>query len=71
MTINAISLESVMPPTKYERLKSKGSVIRDNFKFLEYRTEQVNIFKQQNIFYTIFATIKALKQLLNWPVSCF
>ena len=43
---NAIPLKIVMPSTKYEGLKSKGGVIRDNFKFLEYRTKQVNIFER-------------------------
>ena len=53
-----------MPSTKCEGLsypthflKSRGSVIRNNF--LEYRTEQPTLFVQRNDFYALFATNKA------------
>ena len=38
-------------------LKSRGSVIRNNF--LEYRTKQETIFARRNDFYALFATNKA------------
>ena len=60
-----------MPSTKYEGLsypthflKSKGSVIRNNF--LEYRT---TLFARRNAFYALFATNKA-KHILNRHFSC-
>ena len=53
-----------MPSTKYEGLsnpthflKSRGSVIRNNF--LEYRTKQATLFARQNDFYALFASNKA------------
>ena len=63
-----------MPSTKCERLsysthslKSKGSVIRNNF--LEYRTKQVSLFARRNDFYALLATNKA-KYILNRHYSC-
>ena len=38
-------------------LKSRGSVIRNNF--LEYRTKQATLFARQIDFYALFATNKA------------
>ena len=53
-----------MPSTKCEGLsypthflKSRGSVIRNNF--LEYRTKQAKLFAPQNDFYALLATNKA------------
>ena len=53
-----------MPSTKCEGLsyptyflKSRGSVIRNNF--LEYRTTQAALFARRNDFYALFATNKA------------
>ena len=53
-----------MPSTKCEGLsypshflKSRGSVIRNNF--LEYRTEQATFFARRDDFYALFATNKA------------
>ena len=48
-------------------LKSRGSVIRNNF--LEYRTKQVTLFARRNAFYALFATNKA-KHILNRHFSC-
>ena len=52
-----------MPSTKCEGLsypthflKSRGSVIRNNF--LEYRTKQATLFARRNDFYALVATIK-------------
>ena len=63
-----------MPSTKYEGLsypthflKSRGSVIRNNF--LEYRTKQATLLVRQNDFYAFFATNKA-KHLHNRHFSC-
>ena len=63
-----------MPSTKYEGLsypthflKSRGSVIRNNF--LEYRTKQATLFVQRNAFYALFATNKA-KHILDRHFSC-
>ena len=63
-----------MPSTKCERLsyptnflKSRGSVIRNNF--LEYRTKQATLFGRRNGFYALFATNKA-KHILNMYFSC-
>ena len=63
-----------MPSTKCEGLsypthflKSRGSVIRNNF--LEYRTKQATLFVRRNDFYALFATNKA-KHILNRHVSC-
>ena len=53
-----------MPSTKCEGfsypthiLKSRGSVIRNNF--LEYRTKQGTFFARRNDFYALFAANKA------------
>ena len=53
-----------MPSTKCEGLsypthflKSRGSVIRNNF--LYYKTEQATLFARRNDFYALFATNKA------------
>ena len=61
-----------MPSTKCEGLsypthflKSRGSVIRNNF--LEYRTLQAALYAQQNDFYALFATNKAK----NIPIGIF
>ena len=58
-----------MPSTKCERLsypthflKSRGSVIRNNF--LEYRTKQATLFGRRNDIYALFATNK-VKHILN------
>ena len=48
-------------------LKSRGSVIRNNF--LEYRTTQVTLFARQNDLNALFATNKA-KNMLNRHLSC-
>ena len=63
-----------MPSTKCEGLsypthflKSRGSVIRNNF--LEYRTKQATLFAQGNDFYVLFATNKA-KYILSRLFSC-
>ena len=63
-----------MPSTKYEGLsypthflKSRGSVIRNNF--LEYRTKQAILFARRNDFYALFARNKA-KHILNRHFSC-
>ena len=47
--------EGLNYPTHF--LKSRGSVIRNNF--LEYRTKQATLFAQRNDFYTLFSTNKA------------
>ena len=53
-----------MPSTKCEGLsypthflKSRGSVIRNNF--LEYRTKQATLYARRNDFYAVFASNKA------------
>ena len=63
-----------MPSTKSEGLsypthflKSRGSVIRNNF--LEYRTKQATRFARRNDFYALFASNKA-KHILNRHFSC-
>ena len=63
-----------MPSTKCEGLsypthflKSRGSVIRNNF--LEYRTSQATLFARRNDLYALFATNKA-KNILNRHLSC-
>ena len=48
-------------------LKSRGSVIRNNFP--EYRTKQATLFARRNDFYALFATNKA-KHILNTHFSC-
>ena len=57
--------EGVSYPTHF--LKSRGSVIRNNF--LEYRTRQATLFSRQNDNYALFATNKA-KHILNRHFSC-
>ena len=63
-----------MPSTKCEGLsnpthflKSRGSVIRNNF--LEYRTKQATLFARRNDCYVFFASNKE-KHLFNWHFSC-
>ena len=63
-----------MPSTKCEGLsypthflKSRGSVIRNNF--LEYRTKQATLFARRNDFYALFTTNKA-KHTLNRHFLC-
>ena len=63
-----------MPSTKYAGLsypthflKSKGSVIRNNF--LEYRTNKATHFAQRNDVYALLTIIKA-KHILNRLFSC-
>ena len=63
-----------MPSTKYEGLgypihflKSRGSVIRNNF--LEYRTKQATLFARRNELYALLAT-NITKPILNMHVSC-
>ena len=64
-----------MPSTKCEGLsyptyflKSRGSVIRNNF--LEYTTKQATLLARRNDVYALFATNKA-KNILNRHFSCF
>ena len=63
-----------MPSTKCEGLsyptlflKSRGSVIRNNF--LEYRTKQASLFARRKYVYALSATNKA-KHILNGLFSC-
>ena len=63
-----------MPSTKCEGLshlthflKSRGSVIRNNF--LEYRTKRATLYALRNDFYAFLATDKA-KHILNRHFSC-
>ena len=63
-----------MPSTKCEGLrypthflKSRGSVIRNNF--LEYRTKQTTLFAQRNDFYALFAPNKAKHMRIRY-FSC-
>ena len=63
-----------MPSTKCEGLsypthflKSRGSVIRNNF--LEYRTKQATLFARRNDLYALLATNKA-KHIHNRHFSC-
>ena len=49
-------------PTHF--LKSRGSVIRNNF--LEYRTKHATLFARRNEFYALFASNKA-KHILSRP----
>ena len=63
-----------MPSTKYAGLsypthflKSRGSVIRNNF--LEYRTNKATHFARRNDFYALLAINKA-KHILNRLFSC-
>ena len=48
-------------------LKSRGSVIRNNF--LEYSTKQATLFARRNDFYALFATNKA-QNILNRHFMC-
>ena len=48
-------------------LKSRGSVIRNNF--LEYSTKQATLFERRNDFYALFATNKA-QNILNRHFMC-
>ena len=57
--------EGLSYPTHF--LKSRGSVIRNNF--LEYRTKQAKLFARRNEFYALLATNKATN-ILNWHFSC-
>ena len=65
-----------MPSTKSEGLnypthflKSRGSVIRNNF--LENRTKQATLFTRRNDFYAMFATNKAIHiPKRNFSCSC-
>ena len=73
--VNAIPLEVLMPSTKYAGLnypthflKSRGSVIRNNF--LEYRTNKATHFVRRNNFYALLAINKE-KHLLNRLFSCY
>ena len=52
-------------PTHF--LKSRGSVIRNNF--LEYKTNKVSHFERRNGFYLLLAINKA-KHILNRLFSC-
>ena len=61
----SIKFEGLRYPTHF--LKSRGSVIRNNF--LEYRTKQALLFARRNDFYALFATNKA-KHILNRHFSC-
>ena len=63
--VNTMPRLVLMPSTKCEGLsypthflKSRGSVIRNNF--LEYRTKQTTLFGRRNDFYAFFA-----KQMQN------
>ena len=63
-----------MPSTKYAGLsypthflKSRGSVIRNNF--LEYRTNKATHFARRNDYYALLAINKA-KDVLNRLFSC-
>ena len=63
-----------MPSTKYAGLsypthflKSRGSVIRNNF--LEYRTKKATHFVRRNDCYTLF-TINKANHILNRLFSC-
>ena len=57
--------EGLSYPTHF--LKSRGSVIRNNF--LEYRTEQATLYVRRNKFNAFFASNKA-KHILNRHFSC-
>ena len=69
MMVNTIPLEVLMPSTKYAGLsyptnflKSRGSVIRNNF--LGKRTYKATHFARRNDFYALLALNKA-KHILN------
>ena len=53
-------------PTHF--LKSRGSVIRNNF--LEYRTNKATQYARRNDFYALLAINKA-KPILYRPFSCY
>ena len=57
----SINYEGLSYPTHF--LKSRGSVIRNNF--LEYRIKRATLFVRRIDFYALFATNKA-KHILNW-----
>ena len=57
--------EGLSYPTHF--LKSRGSVIRNNF--LEFRTKQATLFARRNDLYALFATNEA-KHILNRQFSC-
>ena len=57
--------EGLSYPTHF--LKSRGSVIRNNF--LEYRTKQATLLARRNAFDALFAADKA-KHILNRHFSC-
>ena len=63
--MSSTKCEGLSYPTHF--LKSRGSVIRNNF--LEYRTKQATLFARRNDFYALFATNKA-KHILNLNFSC-
>ena len=63
--MSSTKCEGLSYPTHF--LKSKGSVIRNNF--LEYRTKQATLFVRQNDCYALFATNKA-KHILNRHLLC-
>ena len=72
--VNAIQLEVLMSSTKHAGLsypthflKSRGSVIRNNF--LEYRTYKASHFARRNDFYALLAINKA-NLILNRLFSC-
>ena len=58
--------EGLSYPTHF--LKSRGSVIRNNF--FEYRSKQSTLFARRNGVYSLFATNKA-KHILIRHFSCF
>ena len=65
-----------MPSTKYAGLsypthflKSRGSVIRNNF--LEYRTNKATHFARRNDFYALLAINKGKKRILKRLFSCY
>ena len=58
--------EGLSYPTHF--LKSRGSVIRNNF--LEYRSKQTSLFAQRNDFYALFATNKAKHYSIGILCSC-
>ena len=63
--MSSTKCEGLSYPTRF--LKSRGSVIRNNF--LDYRTKQATLFVRRNDFYAIFALNKA-KHILTRHFSC-
>ena len=63
--MSSTKCEGLSYPTHF--LKSRGSVIRNNF--LEYRTKQATLFARRNDLYALFFTNKA-KHVLNRHFSC-